>query len=104
MLADSPDFFQAFSFAFHHNKESVRIPDQVTMSSGFTHSLLAGGGELSYQSAIKTERKDRRKIMPELLCKKKISFIETSQDKLCIRDNSLHVKIRPSFFPGPRKT
>jgi hypothetical protein len=29
-LADSPDFFQAFSFAFHHNKEAVRIPDQVT--------------------------------------------------------------------------
>jgi hypothetical protein len=30
MLADSPNFFQAFSFAFHHNKEAVRIPDQVT--------------------------------------------------------------------------
>ncbi len=42
-MADSPDFFQAFSFAFHHNKEAVGIPDQVTTSSHFTHSLLAGG-------------------------------------------------------------
>jgi hypothetical protein len=42
-LADSPDFFQAFSFAFHHNQEAVRIPDQVSTSSGFTQSLLAGG-------------------------------------------------------------
>jgi hypothetical protein len=45
MLADSPNFFQAFSFAFHHNKKAVRIPGQVTTPSRFTHSLLAGGDE-----------------------------------------------------------
>ncbi len=44
-MADSPNFFQAFSFAFHHNKEAVRIPGQVTASYGFTHSLLAGDGD-----------------------------------------------------------
>ncbi len=58
-LADSPNFFQAFSFAFHHDKEAVCIPDQVITSSRFTHSLLAGGGEKSNQSAIELSRKQK---------------------------------------------